>query len=426
MLSHLICAGLSLVAPLQDPAPSPSGFRPLGFDAALIQAQALSVPLLVDFYDPASDEWTVMKRVTWGDPVTLRWLEARVVAVQFEFSREAELAQRLGVTSPATCVFLTPEGLEIDRLRGFVDARTFMTEGQGIVNCMKHVGPARLALDADRLNPVARVDLGLAYLSCRRLARALEEVLWAWDHGYERVDFREARLSELPLVIKRVLAAYPGGRQAVIERRDQLQKRLLAFEEGADSVRLAREVSALNTGLFAEKKQLELFNDLRARPKVPREVLEALYCRMLVDMLIRDKRWSELLDGRGDVLLWLDSEYLTLREVAAAVERGEQGLGISADALSIRRNGALHLAGGYVEALFSTGKAREASEAIDLVLLHDARAQAHHTLLRACLGARRIDEARALLARAERRGFAEDELEPLRRSLASAAGQSAK
>lgn len=420
MMSQLICAGLSLVALLQDPAPTPSGFRALRFDAALTQAQALSIPLLVDFYDPTSDEWTVMQRVTWSDPITIRWLEARVVAVQFDLGREPELAKQLGVSSGATSVFLTPEGLEIDRLRGFVDARTFMTEGQSIVNCAKSVGAARLALDADPLNPVARVDLGLAYLSCRRLARALEEVLWAWDHGHERSEFLEPRLSELPLVFKRVLAAYPGGRQAVLERRDALQQRLLAFKEGDDSVQLAKEVAALNTGLGAEKKHLELFEGLLARPKVAPEVVEALYCRMLIDMLIREKRWKELLAGRGDVLLWLDREYLTLRDVAAAVERGEQGLGISEDALSIRRNGVLHLAGGYVEALFATGKPRDASDAIEIVLLHDPRAQAHHTLLRACLGARRIEEARALFARAERAGCSSDELEPLRRSLEAA------
>ncbi len=426
MMSHLICAGLSLVVPFQDPAPAPSGFRALSFESALIQAQASSLPLVVDFYDAASPEWTVMKQVTWGDPITQRWLEARVVAVQFEFDRERDLAQRLGVTSGATCVFLTPEGLEIDRLRGFVDARTFMSEGQGIVNCTRQVGAARLALDADRLNPIAHVDLGLAYLSCRRLARALEEVLWAWDHGHDRVEFREARLSELPLVFKRVLAAYPGGRHALMERRDRLQTRLVAFEEGDDSVQLALEVAALNTGLSAEKKHLELFGAVLARPNVSRRVVDALYCRMLIDMLIRDKRWKELLDGRGDVLLWLDAEYLTLRDVAQAVERGEEGLGVSAEALAIRRNGVLHLAGGYVEALFATGKAREAREAIDLVLLHDARAQAHHTLLRACLGARRMDDARALIERAERSGFSSDELEPLRRSLAGASAPGAR
>lgn len=417
----LLIAGLASSALVQEPTLPDSGFRPLDYRSALIAAQAESLPVLVDFFDPQSNEWTVMQKLTWGDPITARWLQARVVAVQFDLRSQRELAEQLGVATAPTAVFLTSDGLEIDRLRGFVDARQFMNQGQSILGCEQDVQPARLALVADAKNPTAHVDLGLAYLGCRRLPRALEEVLWAWDHGYERPEFREARLSELPLVFKRVIAVYPGGRQALIERRDVLQAALLAFEEGADWVRLASEISALNTGLFAEKKQLQLFDQIVARPGTPRSVVTALYNRMLIDMLIRDKRWPELLAGCEDVLVWLDREYLTLKDVEIAVERGDEPkLGVSPEALKIRRNGVLHMAGGYIEALCATGKSREAAQAVELVLLHDARAQAHHTVLRACLGGRASQLAQEVMARAERAGFPANELEPLRKTIGAA------
>lgn len=424
---NLLITGLAAFAFAQEPRRPDSGFRALDYPAALLAAQAQGTPLLVDFFDPNSNEWVVMQKLTWGDPITARWLQARVVAVQYDLSEQRELAAKLGVVSGPTALFLTTDGLEIDRLRGFVDARTFMNQGQSILACEHHVGPARVALAADPNNPIAHVDLGIAYLDCRRLPRALEEVLWAWDHGYERPEFRQARLLELPLVFKRVIGAYPGARQALIERRDALQATLLKFEEGADWVRLANEISALNTGLFAEKKQLQLFEQLVARPGTPSSVVAALYNRMLIDMLIREKRWRELLAGCDDVLLWLDGEYLTLKDVEIAIERGDEPqLGVSPEALKIRRNGALHMASGYVEALCATAKPREASQAIDLVLLHDGRVLAHHTLLRACLGGRAVDLAKDVMARAERAGFPADELEPLRKSLAAATTSAAK
>lgn len=424
---NLLIAGLASAAMVQEPTPVLSGFRKLDYPSALIAAQAESRPLLVDFFDSQSNEWVVMQKVTWGDPITARWLEARVVAVQFDLREQRELAEKLGVATAPTAVFLTSEGLEIDRLAGFVDARNFMSQGQSIVACEQSVQPARLALAADPKNPTAHVDLGLAYLGCRRLARALDEALWAWDHGYERLEFRDARLSELPLVLKRVIAAYPGGRQPVIERRDALQAKLLEFAEGADWVRLASEISALNTALFAEKKQLALFSQLVARPGTPRAVIAALYSRMLVDMLIRDQRWADLLAGCEDVLVLLDRDYLALKDVEIALERGDEpALGVSPEALAIRRNGTLHLAGGYVQALFATGKPREAVQAIDLVLLHDRRAMAHHTMMRACLAGREPGMAKDLLERAERAGFPAAELEPLRKTLAAATAPAQK
>jgi hypothetical protein len=425
MLNPLVVS-FALVALAQDGPPSPVGFRTLDFEAALRVAKANSRPILVDFYDAHSSEWKVMQQLTWGDPVMLRWLDARFVALQFDLAAQPELARRLKVERAPTTVFLAPSGLEVDRIVGFLEARPFMAEGQAILHCVDKVGAERVALDADPTNPVAHVELGRAFMACARYVPALERMLWAFDHGAKRPDFRDARREHLPLILRQLIARYPGARQPLIERRDRLQAELLAFKEGADSVNLAADLSALNTALTAERKQLQLFEQLMARPNTPRPVLEALYTKLLVDLLVRERRWPELLAGRGDVLVWLDREYVGIAalvsELAATQERTPQR---SEEALMVRRNGVLFAASNCVEALLSTGKPDEARQAVDLVLLHDPRAQSHGALLRACLGGRNLELAGQIVARAEQ-VCSKAEVEALRKSLEAAGSPGAK
>ncbi len=421
MLNSL-AATVAIALLAQERPPSPAGFRALEFDAALASAKAESRPLLVDFYDPASNEWTAMQALTWNDPVMLRWLDARFVAVQFDLTAQPALAKRLGVERAPTSVLLTPNGLEVDRIVGFLEAKAFMAEGQGILHCVDKVGAERTALDADPTSPAAHVALGRAFMACGRYPRSLECLLWAFDHGARRPDFRAERLTMLPLYLRQLIARYPGARQQLLERRDRLQAELLAFKEGADSVALAADVGLLNTALTAERKHLQLFEQLLARPETPHAVLEALYSKMLVDLLVRERRWPELLAGRGDVLVWLQREYVELdalaRELAKTDERTPER---SEEGLSVRRNGVLFAGSNCVEALLSTGKPQEARQAVDIILLHDARAQAHSALLRACLGGKDLELAREVFARAERAGFSEKELEALRKALEAAA-----
>jgi tetratricopeptide (TPR) repeat protein len=418
--SFAVTVALALLA--QDRPPSPAGFRALDFDAALAAAKADSRPLLVDFYDPASNEWKVMQALTWNDPVMLRWLDARFVAVQFDITAQPELAKRLQVERAPTSVLLTHTGLEVDRIVGFLEAKPFMAEGQGILHCVDKVGAERTALDADPTNPAAHVELGRAFMACGRYPRALECLLWAFDHGARRPDFREARLAMLPMHFRQLIARYPGARQQLLERRDRSQAELLAFKEGADSVALALDITALNTALTAERKHLQLFEQLLARPDTPRSVLEALYSKLLVDLLVRERRWPELLAGRGDVLVWLDREYVELaalaRELATTDERTPER---SEEGLSVRRNGVLFAGANCVEALLCTGKPQEARQALDIILLHDARAHAHSALLRACLGGKDLELARQVVARAERAGLSATEIEALRKALDAAA-----
>lgn len=408
------------LAPAQEAPSSP--FRALDFAQALAAAAAEERPLLVDFRDPDSAEAKTMDAMTWGDPIMRRWLDARVVPVQYDIRASAELAERLGVSKTPTTVLLTSEGAEIDRLVGVMEPRPMMAEALEILQCGARVGPARQALQRDPLDPAAHVELGLAYFGCARWHRSLDELLWAWDHGGARPEFELPRRLDLPRTFARLIKRYPAARDPLVLRRDRTQERLLAFEEGADSVALALDVGALNTALSAERKQLQLFEQLLAREGTPRQVVEASFNKLVSEHLIREKRWAQWLAGRGDVLVWLDAEYVRLARDAAAVERGEE----SGDpeqtehGVLVRRNGLLFQASVAVQALCATGKPAHARDVASTVLLHDARSEAHRALVQACASAGATELAREWFVAAEKAGAEAHDLRTMREAIEAA------
>jgi len=423
MLWTSLALSIALHAAAQENPPGPVGFRSLELDAALAAARAEDRVLLVDFFDADSTEWQVMQKTTWQDPVITRWLDARLVAVQYDIRTHQEAAKQLGVVSAPTCLFLTGRGYEIDRVVGLVEARPLMTEGQSILRCGDRVADARILLANDADNPDGRLQLAIAYLGCGRQARALQELLWLWDHGGERPDYRARRLDELPRYLSRVVLQYPAAREPLVQRRDAAQAALENPTEGVDLAAVAADISALNTALGAERKQLQLFERFLVQPGTPRPVVEALFNKLVVDALVRDKRWDVLLAGRGDVSVWLDREYIEVSALVRKIaENKAAGPAESEEALMVMRNGLVFEASSYVEALCSTGATQRAKDAIDVVLLNDPRMHSHQVLIRACVRGKALDLARAVLERAPS-GSDDDaaELEKLRKLLDEAA-----
>lgn len=362
--------------PTPAPAIDPVGFRKLELSAALVAAAAEKKVVLLAFVDRGSDEGRKMASETWADPVMLRWLEARVVGLELDLKRDAALAERYGVTGNAATLVCTPAGDEIERWEGAVAAGELMSAMQRYLKGGEGLAAARKAWREDPASARARMKLGEAYAGMRILPKAGESYLAAWDQGAGQVEFAEERRYELVARLTELASRDQGLRREVARRRDEVRERLLRFAEGDDSLSLALDLAALNTGLLQPAKQYDVLLALRAREGTPPAVLAASFSDAVAHYLHREGRFKELLEARGDALAHFEATYAKWRpEYDKALAREDlppTGLPAS-DPLLVRRAAILAQASLYVEALVRTGQGKAGHELAELVASFDPR-----------------------------------------------------
>lgn len=383
LTSLVLLAGPGLaLAPQDPPSPTPApatdpvGFRKLELPAALAAAEAEKKVVLLAFVDHESDDGRRMASETWGDAVMLRWLEARVVGLELDCKRDAALAERYGVTGSAATLVCTPAGDEIERWEGVIAARELMPKVQPYLKGGEALAAARKAWREDPASARARMKLGEAYAGMRILPKAGESYLAAWDQGTGQPEFAEERRNELVSRLCELAARDQALKREVARRRDAVRDRLLRFAEGDDSLSLALDLAALNTGLMQPAKQYDVLLALRAREGTPPAVLAASLPDSVAFFLQREGRWKELLEARGDPLAHFEATYVKWRaEYDKALAREDlppSGLP-PADPLIVRRSAILAQASVFVEALVRTGQAKSALELAELVASFDLR-----------------------------------------------------
>ena len=101
-------------------------------EAALVEAGDRGTLLMVDF---KTDWCTWCKRLdrdTFSDPAVVAEL-GKLVALQLDAEKEgADAAEKYGVRSFPTIVFLDPAGHEVDRILGYMPPDAFLVEVQRI------------------------------------------------------------------------------------------------------------------------------------------------------------------------------------------------------------------------------------------------------------------------------------------------------
>ena len=390
------------------PVQGPRAFRELGLEPALAAAREERKLVLLAFYRPGTPETKVMDTLTWEHAVCVRWLADRVVALKVDADAHPDWLARFGVTELPATLFLTAEGLEIERLVGVADADTVMGVGRASVKCGPLVSAARVLLASAPDDPELHVQLARAYATCGRYDRSAEEFLWAWDHGAGVPAFDAYRSRLLAYEANNLSRYYKPIRREFARRREALRARLFEWREGDDAVALARDLSSINSGLEADEQQEQVWSAARQSDKASEAVVRTLFTERLLSRLAREKRHAELLAGCGDALAYLDQLYaeLTRRSVAAEAERNtapsdpdEPLVRRGIDAIEVQRNGNLSTAGALLTALCATGNDKDAREVSRMVQVYDSRAQAILVLMRAACEGGRPDVARETAAR---------------------------
>jgi hypothetical protein len=277
---------------------TPELFRPLDLDAAVLAARQERKAVLVVFGSAASADTKRLDTSTWNEAKMREWIGRKAVAIKVDVEQQVELARRFRVHVLPTIVFLNAQGIELDRLTGFVDGRVLRPEAELILAGADSVARLQKKLVGHENDPQLRVDLAGAYFDHGLLKESCDEYLWCWDHGVESdPSFEATRADFLLREIQRLGRVYTPASDALQERARHLFDRLTGCNA---SDREVKDFVAIYQTTEREDKILEAFDQMQ--PDV--ELCKAMRARLgpyITDALIDARRYTEAVELLGDV-----------------------------------------------------------------------------------------------------------------------------
>lgn len=153
---------------------------------------------------------------------------------------------------------------------------------------------ATLAAEA----PITREAVQERFRVARELARnggdaatALREFLWCYDEGMVRIAVLQGvRTSALAREIAQLGASYPPALEALRERRDRIEQRVLANDRDNTAM---LELSQLNQVLGDKQRNLELFDKLSANDRRRESLLSSVQ-----EQLLAARRYADVVSAR--------------------------------------------------------------------------------------------------------------------------------
>lgn len=384
----LVCAFLAGDA-RKDP------FRPLDVEAAVRAARAEHKCVVVAVATPGT---AVAKKVDglFLDGKVKEWVAARAVAIRLDPGADESVTARFRIHVEPTFVFLGDNGLELDRLTGLVDSRTFRIEAESILGGGDPIERVKRRLVGRETDVHLRIDLGGAYYDRGLLDEALREYLWCWDHGVEAdPGFASVRRGFLLREIQRLGRIHTPASDALGERATKL------FERVRDCVATDDELLdfvTIHRALQREDRTLEAWDAILAEAESCAGT-RARLARHVVDPMIDARRYEEaailIVDGKDRCSLLVSAFDAAVK--AARVDRPGDAEKVIEDA---RRKLRGDLARVY-ETWLGASRYDEAEGIATFVIEREPRGVTYVALLRAALRAEAHGAARGLVSRAE-------------------------
>lgn len=320
MLSLLITVLLALPVPARAGTP----FHDLSFQQASAQAEREKKLVFIDFFTTWCAPCKKLDATTWKDERVAKWLAEKTVALKIDAEKEAELAKRYRVEGYPTLLLLRQDGSEIDRVVGYRDAETFLSEFEQALAGKDALTRAKEKIAGKEKDPMARSQYAGELVRAGRYEEALAEYLWCFDEG-EKANraYSGVRVSFLLGDISRLGAKYPPAIKALEERRDAAEKRFL--EGASPETESLGDALALNDHLKATDRNLALFDQIRKREPVPPLVRLRLMHKMPA-LLAGAKRYDDVMWLVPDPTGYLRDKIRMFEMTQSfAKQRGEEG-----------------------------------------------------------------------------------------------------
>ena len=378
---------LSLPAlPVRAEEPFASG----SFQAACALAGKTRRIVLVDFYTTWCGPCKMLDETTWKDKTVRTWLTQAAISRKIDAEKQTGLAAKYKIGAYPTILLLKPDGTEIDRLIGFRDPKTFLTEVKQALAGKDSIARAKAKLTAKSKNDaMERMNYADALAQKGRNAEALKEYLWCLDEGNKYTPgFYGVRLSFLLSDIMRLGEQYPPALAALKQRRDAARASLV---KGSADTDIAADFAAYNENLGQQADTLTVYDRVKSQKS---QASTALF-RSISPLLLEQKRYADLIAGTGDLSAHVDVELATFRLMSANAQTDKQAVAYK-EAMAYMKGELVKTVGGYYEALLGTDKTTEADALRDKLLAFDAGAATYGELMRHATRAGKPEAAQKL------------------------------
>ena len=224
-----LLVALLLVAPAAADGP----FTDLGYEAATAKAKEAGKLLMLDFTASWCPPCKMLEKQTWPDQKVIDWMAAHAIAIQVDVDvvGNAELAQKFGVRSIPTMVFLR-DGAELDRYTGFKSPADFIAWGDDVAS--GKVTPdsraAEAAASATSDDPDRRRDLAKELARQGKLDESTEHYLWVWKATRDAPGWLGVRHSFLLSEMVRLGERHEPMREALQEQLEAAQRNIETVE----------------------------------------------------------------------------------------------------------------------------------------------------------------------------------------------------
>lgn len=274
------------------------------------------------------------------------------------------------------------------------------------VQALTGMGPAKTIGEASK-NPEARRRFAEALANLGRSAEALEEYLWCMDHGGENSILSRNRdvTDEAIYRIARLGDTYPPAREALRERRDRLGEKIVQdatggswlkrFVGGISLMSPAAQFARLSNLLEEEERIVPLFDKLKGTTGTG--PVRKFLLHYVIDNLLAEKRYSDVLEAAGDVQAELTGQFLGVR-IAGGMRGGAGG----GEAQTHLQKFLVREAGKYYQAFLGAGKTERAAWVARQLIGYSATADTYAVLVGRAILAGSRDEAQKLVEEAGR------------------------
>jgi hypothetical protein len=338
-------------------------FLELGFAEALEQARAARRHVLVQFVSTRSEPSWWRDQAKWMDWLVQAWLAEYMVSIQLDAKKESELAARYGVEEEPTILILKPDGSEIDRIVGRVEAKAFLEIATCAVSGKSQLRQLDDVIAQEPHEMRLWLDRGRVHLRAGSEDAALKDFLVAFDCVALDPAFVGVRGGSLLPEIIDLGRRYPPALEALRERREALKRQL----NGDSSVgwREAHYYGKLSECLDDRPAIVAMLEALWSR-KDRAEVRSTLATTVLRELLAQ-RRYREIYEAIKEFRTPPASQITWSLEFLAATRRVDQ-VSPGVHSVSSAESSVRERIGTAFEVLLGVGKLADAAELADLLL----------------------------------------------------------
>lgn len=391
-------AALSLILAFASPTSSPGeahgAFVDLGFDEARALAKREKKLLMIDFFTTWCSPCKKLDAVTWPDARVQRWLLKNVIAIKIDADQDARTKSLYEVDLYPSLVFTTPEGLELNRFKGFLSPEQFLGSARMLVAATQDGSALALrATGAEALVPRTRLDYANYLAGTQRYREAATHYLWCFDEGAQLdPSFAATKRGEVLDNLLLLSRTWVRGKRELRSRRDVIAERVFS---NAGTTEDALDLAAIDATL--ERKSDTLSAYLRLTEVGTEEALAKARALLgaIFDQLIGPKRYTDITACKPDFARCLDAKLVRFDELSAEFKGVERATAM----LASERSSIVTRATLYFEVLLASEQPKLAQTLGERLAKLDATAR---TFLALARRAKRTGDRETALAWAER------------------------